>query len=96
MSKYKNPVRQALSDVAGVVRDTGRAVRKSFSTEYVHTTIEGVIDDLESRYPQGGKGAHKLSIARTLLGGILGDDYVTNRWAFISTLISQIVALKKA
>lgn len=95
-AKKKNVVQQVLSNAAAVVREEVRGVRDRFSAEYVHTTVENVVDDLEERYPVGGKGAAKLRLARTLLGGILGKSYVTNKWEFVADLIAGVVDIRKS
>lgn len=85
---------QILKTAAHAVRNGVRAVR-NYSAEYLHTTVEGVVDDLESRYPASGKGNAKLRFARLLLAKILSSDYVENEWPFISGLIGEIVEIKK-
>lgn len=92
----KTPIAQALSNAAAVVREEVRNVRDLFPTEYVHTTVEHVVNDLEERYPAGGKGAAKLRLARTLLGGILGKTYVSNKWEFVAELIAGVVDIRKS
>jgi len=86
----------SIRTAAHAVRDGIRSVRKNFSAEYLHTTIEGVVDDLEARYPQGGRGRHKIGIARILLNKVLGREYVDENWLFVGDLITALVALKKA
>ena len=83
-----------IKNAAHEVRDGLRAAR-SFSAEYLHTTIEGVVDDLEARYPAPGKGSAKLRFARILLAKILSSEYVQKEWPFIAGLISEIVEIKK-
>ena len=90
-----NKLKETLSKAASVVREAGRAVRRNFSAEYVHTTVEAVVDDLEARYPQGGKGAGKLRIARILLSRIFGSEYVDNEWGFVKDLIGEVVEMRK-
>jgi uncharacterized protein YbcI len=96
VSKVLDKVKAVARDVAHGVRDAGREVRKNFSAEYVHTTVEGIVDDLEARYPQRGRGEAKFRIARTLLRKILGTDYADSNWQFIGDLIGDIVALRKS
>ena len=88
-------LKEKLSNAASVVREAGRSVRRNFSTEYVHTTIEGVVDDLEERYPRTGKGKGKLRIARILLSRIFGNEYVNNEWDFVKDLIGEVVEMRK-
>lgn len=95
-AKQKTPIAQALSNAAAVVREEVRNVRDLLPVEYVHTTVEHVVNDLEERYPAGGKGAAKLRLARTLLGGILGKSYITNKWEFVADLIAGVVDVRKS
>lgn len=88
-------IRQVLKDTAHSVRDAVREVRKSFSSEYVHTTIEHIVDDLEARYPQPERGALKFRFAKVLLNRVLGRDYVDANFEFVRDLIALVVEARK-
>lgn len=105
MSKYKNPVRNALSKAASVVRDAGRQLESAskvavaiviqHSLEYVHTTVEAKVRELEERYPAPNQGEWKLRMARLLLQKILGSEYVKREWETINEMITLFVERMK-
>lgn len=92
MSKVKQVIRAA----AHTVRDAGRMVRSAVTAEYLHKTVESVVDHVEKAHPQGKAGKWKFAIARVLLRRILGVDEFNASADDIGELITEIVAMKRS
>lgn len=62
--------------------------------------IHAAIDQIDDLFPQGGYGAHKLELVKSILEKAmqvsdLGNMAFDSIWPTLNAIISQIVAIKK-
>jgi hypothetical protein len=86
----RKELKKAGAKVVGLAKQT-LAVAIEHSMEYVHTTVENKVKELELRYPQDGIGEWKLRVARLALEEILGNEFVQRKWQFLQGLIALMV-----